>query len=199
MQNSTSNHSAPVNSDASLLRLVRNGEQAAATDLYVRYSERLLRIAKKQTSAKLASRFDPEDVVQSVFRSFFRRVSEGGYDVPPGEELWRLLLVLSLNKVRALAKHHRAIKRSVDTTVNSAETDELIAKCAVPDPQPRKILELVIEDILGKMPEAQRQIVEQRIQGSSVVEIAANTNRSRRTVERIIKKFRDTLSEQDHD
>ena len=182
-------------SDGSLVRLVRNGEQEAATDLYVRYSDRLLKLAKRNTSPNLATRFDPEDVVQSVFRSFFRRVSRGAYDVPQGEELWRLLLVLSLNKVRALAKHHRAQKRSVDNTRRNGSEDDSIGTFATPDPQPRQILEMVIDDVLNEMPEAQRHIVEQRIQGYSVVEIADETKRSRRTVERVIKKFRDAIAE----
>lgn len=182
-------------SDGSLVRLVRSGEQEAATDLYVRYSDRLLKLAKRNTNPNLATRFDPEDVVQSVFRSFFRRVSRGAYDVPPGEELWRLLLVLSLNKVRALAKYHRAQKRSVDATWGSGMNDESIGTFTTPDPQPQKILEMVVDDVLNDMPETQRRIVEQRIQGHSVAEIATATQRSRRTIERVIKKFRDTISE----
>ena len=181
--------------DGSLVRLLRSGEQAAATDLYERYSDRLLKLARSNTSANLAPRFDPEDVVQSVFRSFFRRVSQGAYDVPAGEELWRLLLVLSLNKVRALAKHHRAQKRSVDVTLTGEDYSDLVTQFATPDPQPRQILEMVIDRVLGEMPEAQRSIVEQRIQGESVTNIAAKTKRSKRTVERVIKKFRDKIAE----
>ena len=54
-------------SDHSLLRRFRSGEPDAATELYVRYAQRLQSLAKSQTSHQLSSRFDPEDVVQSVF------------------------------------------------------------------------------------------------------------------------------------
>src|SRR5688572_7541250 len=76
--------------DHSLLRRIRDGEQEAATTLYLRYAERLEALAKANTAAALAIRIDPEDVVQSVFRTFFRRASEGHYDVPEGDELWKL-------------------------------------------------------------------------------------------------------------
>jgi hypothetical protein len=33
---------------------------------------------------------DAVDLVQSIFRTFFRRVRRGCYDVPDGEELWKL-------------------------------------------------------------------------------------------------------------
>lgn len=182
---------APARSDRSLVRLVRDGEQAAATDIYLRYSDRLLKLAQRNTSPCLATRFDPEDVVQSVFRSFFRRVSEGAYDVPAGEELWRLLLVLALNKVRSLAKHHLAQKRSVGSTQSASDTEA--HTFPVSDPQPRQILEMVIEERLAGLPETQRRIVEQRIQGFSVAEIATQTQRSKRTIERVIKRFRDDI------
>ena len=104
-------------SDGSLLRRIQGGEEDAATELYLRYSNRLINLARNNTAPELAVRFDPEDVVQSVFRSFFRRASTGGYDVAEGGELWRLLLVLALNKVRALAIHHRSQKRNVSKTV----------------------------------------------------------------------------------
>ena len=191
----TENNGGNPRSDGSLVRLIREGEQQAATDLFFRYSDRLLNLAKSNTSPQLAPRFDPEDVVQSVFRSFFRRVSDGAYDVPPGEELWRLLLVLSLNKVRALAKFHRAQKRSVEATLTGDEYADLVEEFSEPDPQPRKILEMVLEKVLGELPDSQRDIVERRIQGESVVDIAASTQRSRRTVERVIKKFRDQIAE----
>lgn len=199
MTEPTSESSRENRSDGSLVRLLRNGEQQAATDLFLRYSDRLLNLARNNTSAQLSPRFDPEDVVQSVFRSFFRRVSDGAYDVPPGEELWRLLLVLSLNKVRSLARFHRAKKRSVEATLAGEDYADMVEEFSVPDPQPRQILEMVVDRILGDLPSSQRDIVERRIQGESVVDIAAHTQRSRRTVERVIKKFRDQISELNDD
>lgn len=195
MTDSNTNGEKLNHSDGSLLRLIRDGEQQAATDLFMRYSDRLLDLARNNTSPQLAPRFDPEDVVQSVFRSFFRRVSDGAYDVPPGEELWRLLLVLSLNKVRALARYHRAQKRNVEATLTGDDYSDLVEEFSVPDPQPKQILEMVLEKELGELPTSQRDIVERRIQGESVVDIASSTQRSRRTVERVIKKFRDQIAE----
>ncbi len=85
-------------SDRSLLNRFRTGEQDAATEIYQRYANRLEALVSSQTGADLKTRFDAEDVVQSVFRTLFRRVSNGLYDVPAGEELWQLLLVLRLTR-----------------------------------------------------------------------------------------------------
>jgi hypothetical protein len=52
--------------DGALLARLRRGEVDAASELYRKYAERLTRVAQRQTATNLASRFDPEDVVQSV-------------------------------------------------------------------------------------------------------------------------------------
>src|SRR5580658_3450132 len=87
-------------SDRSLLVRLRGGQQDAATELYLRYAQRLRALVRSRCSPQLSRRLEPDDIVQSVFRRFFRRVLQGDYDVPPGEELWGLLLVIALNKIR---------------------------------------------------------------------------------------------------
>jgi RNA polymerase sigma-70 factor, ECF subfamily len=185
--------SSAQRTDRSLLRRLRGGEQDAAEALYVRYARRLRALASTQTSAALASRFDPEDVVQSVFRTFFRRAADGQYDVPEGEELWNLLLVISLNKIRALATYHKAAKRDATTTfpLTSAESSS-----SGPDAskyEALQILELVIDEVLVNLPESQRAMIRMRIEGHAVDEIAAATQRSKRTVERALMQFRAQL------
>src|SRR4051794_4952304 len=76
-------------SDRSLLRKLRQGSEDAARQLYLRYAERLYALARAQSSPDLARRVDAEEIVQSVFGSFFRVAGSGDYDVPEGEELSR--------------------------------------------------------------------------------------------------------------
>ncbi len=179
-------------SDRSLLRRFRRGEDDAATELYARYADRLVHFARRKTAVGLASRFDPEDVIQSVFRTFFRRAADGGFDVPPGEELWQLLLVIALNKVRRLGKYHRRQRRDVGQTVPSEAAQEM----ATPDVADSWIiLQMVVDEALEQFPAPQRLMIERRIQGDSIVDIAAETGRCRRTVERVLRQFRDTMSE----
>jgi RNA polymerase sigma-70 factor (ECF subfamily) len=182
---------SPERSDRSLLVRFRDGEQDAATALYLRYAKRLQSLARKQTAADLAQRFDPEDVVQSVFRTFFRRVVQGHYDIPAGDELWRLFLVISLNKIRDLAAYHRAAKRDVATTVR--ESNGASAKATASDTEALGALQMVIDEILAGLPEVQRRMVELRIEGHDIAAIAAQTQRSKRTVERVLQQFRDQL------
>ena len=179
-------------SDRTLLRRFRAGEADAATELYVRYASRLLALASSRTSPSLASRFDPEDVVQSVFRTFFRRAAEGLYEVPPGDELWQLFLVIALNKVRALGVHHRAQKRDATRTVGSPTLD---VHSQVDDGTPMQILEMVIDDFVNQQPPLQAQMIRLRIDGHEVQAIADATQRSKRSVERVLQRFRLELAD----
>jgi RNA polymerase sigma-70 factor (ECF subfamily) len=176
-------------SDRTLLRRFRSGEPDAATALYMRYAQRLQALARAQTAPNLSARFDPEDVVQSVFRTFFRRASKGFYNVPPGEQLWQLLLVLALNKVRSLATFHRAQRRDIRRTAN------LDVRSGARDDSPAQVLQLVIREVLGAWPPVQQRMVELRIEGHEVAYIAEATCRSKRTVERVLQRFRQRLSE----
>ena len=175
-------------SDRSLLRRLRGGQQDAATQLYYRYAERLRTLIRARCSDQLARRLEPDDVVQSVFRRFFGQVMRGAYDVPPGEELWGLLLVIALNRLRSEEAYHRADKRDV-RLCEPADSGALAAYPAADT----AILELSVEDALERLPPGHRRLVELRIQGHEVAAIARLAGRSKRTVERILQDVRARL------
>ena len=185
--------SEPTSDDKSLLHRYRRGDDDAATELYLRYAHRLRALANAQTSPELQQRVDNEDLVQSIFRTFFRRVAGGQYDVPNGDELWKLLLVIGLNKIRSTATHHRANKRDVKKTVSGEVLDSSASGSDQSDATGLKILEMTIDDLLSELPEQYREIVNYRIAGFEVSEIAEKTQRSKRTVERILQAFRQQL------
>ena len=91
---------ADAPSDHDLLVLARDGGEEAARQLYFRYAKRLNRLVERQCSPGLARRAGVEDIVQSAFGSFFRRIRRGSYDIPDGDDLWKLLLVITLHKIR---------------------------------------------------------------------------------------------------
>lgn len=181
--------------DSSLVRRFQLGDADAATALYVRYANRLTRLADRKRGADLAPRFDSDDVVQSVFRTFFRRVAGGAYDVPDGDELWGLLMVITLNKVRLAAAHHRAAKRSVSSTAPAG--DDLLAHVSAGgDEGAMRLLRMTLDEFLGSLDPADRRILELRFEGHGVAEVAELSGRTKRTVERILQRLRDGLRRQ---
>jgi RNA polymerase sigma-70 factor (ECF subfamily) len=188
------NHAKPNGeaSDGSLVRRYRDGNQDAATHLYQRYAERLRALAKGKVTATLATRLDPDDIVQSVFRSFFKAAQQGLYDVPAGEELWKILMVIALNKIRNHRDYHLAAKRDARLTQSGAGVEhDLHGQTAANDSE--AFLQLVIAEALESLPPVHRQMVQLRIEGYDVAQIADKTGRSKRTTERILQEARTKL------
>jgi RNA polymerase sigma-70 factor (ECF subfamily) len=153
----------------------------------------LLRLAAKQTSPEVAPRADADDIVQSVFRTFFRRAALGEYDLPDGDELWKLFLVIGLNKVRAVAGHHKAAKRDVRQTAGGPAFDKAAERLTAGDDADLNLLQMTIDELLAPLPAGHRQIVELRVAGHEVADIAARVGRAKRSVERILQEFRNRL------
>jgi len=182
-------------SDRSLLKRLHQGSQDAATQLYLRYVHRLRALAEAQCSAELSRRVDAEDIVQSIFGSFFRGASKGYYEVPEGEELWKLFLVIALNKIRAKGNYHRAARRDIRLTVGGDCFEHLPAPPSKTEEGDLAFLRLTVSEALEQLPAQHKEMVTLRIEGHEVAEIARLTGRSQRTVERILQQARQRLTE----
>ena len=183
-------------SDRELLRQFRDGDEEAAAQLYERYARRLLRLSEGKHANDLSGRFDPDDIVQSVFRSFFRRARTALYDVPEGADLWPLLLVIALHKIRARSAYHRAAKRDVrreDTLTFDHARLGTVEQLYSREPQP--FLRLVALESLEQLSPMLRQVAEWRVEGLGVAEIAVRAGRSKRSIERLLQECRQNLCE----
>jgi DNA-directed RNA polymerase specialized sigma24 family protein len=68
----TASAAPDVDSDQWLLLRYQQGDREAAAQLYKRYADRLRALTRRKSSAILACRMDPDDIVQSVFGPFGR-------------------------------------------------------------------------------------------------------------------------------
>jgi RNA polymerase sigma factor (sigma-70 family) len=169
-----------------LLARSRQGDSDASEALFSRYVERLTRLARSRLSRKLAARVDPEDVVQSAYRSFFRLASNGDVHLHQSGDLWRLLARITLRKVCRSARRHLADCRTVDR--EEAWPTETEAALLAREPSPAEAAALIDElrCALEPLSPAHRRIVELRLQGHEVADIAAAVQRSARTVRRTL-------------
>ena len=99
--------------------------------------------------------------------------------------------MIALNKVRQLGRYHRRQRRSVDRTVSASP--EEVNGGGSPDGVPLQILEMVVRDAMADLPPYQRQMIELRLEGFTALEIAERTQRCSRTVERILRQFRQRM------
>ncbi|MEK6238137.1 MAG: sigma-70 family RNA polymerase sigma factor, partial [Planctomycetales bacterium] len=182
-----------------LLARIEDGDEQAAQELFQRFLNQLTRIVRSQLSNKLARRIDPEDVVQSAYRSFFLGARDGDFELRASGDLWRLLVGITLNKLRTKVKFHRAQKRS-SYQEDSAARDSLAG--IVPEeisrePTPSEALAVVeqLEQLMTGLDPLQRQMLELRLQDHTIEEIAAQVDRSERTVRRLLDKVKDRFEQ----
>lgn len=186
----------PDLTDQTLMRRFRSGEKDAASTLYVRYAKRLQHLATRQTSTELSFRVSSDEIVQSVFRTFFRRVSQGQYVAIDGDDLWRLFLVIALNKIRSAAEFHQAKKRDVRKTKSaSPELFDSYSDAERDDDVAYSVLKMTVDELLRELPEGHAEMIRLRIAGHTLPEISEKTGRAQRTTERVLQGFRQTLME----
>jgi RNA polymerase sigma-70 factor (ECF subfamily) len=182
-----------------LVRRWREGDEQAAEELYGRYAEQLIAQTYRRLPDKLAARVDPEDVVQSVYRSFFAAAREGRYLLQQSGELWRLLLAITVHKVQNRIKHHLAEKRDFNRDLSTdveASIHGLPIHVLAREPLPDEAVMLsdLLEQVLGQFTPAQRRMIELRLQGYPLEEIATEAGTSRRTVCRALERFKEELA-----
>ncbi|MEX0715571.1 MAG: sigma-70 family RNA polymerase sigma factor [Planctomycetaceae bacterium] len=172
----------------------RDGDEAAAEEVFGRYLERLTRLARSRLSNRLRARIDPEDVVLSAYRSFFIRARDGRFDLSDGGDLWRLLAAITLHKLRRQAARHSAEKRAVGREVPfDAELIDPAMRADDAAVEESAALADELEAFLRELPEFDRRVIELRLQGATTSEIARDTGRSERTVRRALAAMRGRL------
>lgn len=179
--------------DVELAQRFRAHDEQAAAALYHRYAWRLLLIARTSCGKSFASRFDPEDAVQGAYQELFDRLRRTDEQDVPHVDLWGLLVVLTRQHVRRMVEHHSASKRAVHRT---CQTDGEETKHTVTDPRasdPHGMM--IFKEQLEKLATDDRAVVNLRLHGYEVAEIVEQTGRPRRTVERVLQHFRDTVAD----
>jgi RNA polymerase sigma factor (sigma-70 family) len=162
-----------------------------------RYTARLLDLARRQLPDRVRKRVDPEDLVQSVYRSFFQRLKEGRFSFADSGDLWRLLAAMTFQRVMKAIRFHQQQCRDVrreeplgtETSNVSRHTPYNIV--AGHEPGPDDLVELFdsLEKLLSNLPDKYRDIAVLQLQGFSIDEIAQRVSRSRRTVFRAISEL----------
>lgn len=175
---------------AELVAQWRLGDESAAAELHRRYAQRLCAVAERKIGARLRPRVGAEDVVQSVFRTFFRRTEQGEYPIDHSGSLWRLLVAILDNKVRRQGETHRAGKRDVGAEVPLADAD-LLPPVLARDPAPDEavVWRDELESLLAGLKDAELAVIRLFLEGYASPEIARQRGCSRWTVRRVLDRF----------
>jgi RNA polymerase sigma-70 factor (ECF subfamily) len=175
---------------------LRQGHPDTLTDFWKRFGPLLERLAEKNMAPGLRPRLGPEDVVQSVCRTFFRRAKEGQFQLDDQDNLWRLLVAITLTKIREKTRYHMRDKRGMQHERALAAGDDSVGP-ALPaaGPTPAEMAEFtdLLEATLAGLDEEERQVIQLKLQEFTHDEVAEKLGCSERTVRRILKKVQTRL------
>jgi len=188
-----------------LMNRLRSGEDGAAREVFARFASRLAGLARRHLDARLAVKVDPEDVVQSAYKSFFVRQREGELDVGTWDGLWGLLTMITLRKCADRAAHFHTEKRDVTREVPGGSDDSapVLADLALdrePLPDEAAVLADTVEALFRGVDDAdERAILELSLQGHTATEISEQLGRAERSVRRIRERVRKRLERMQFD
>jgi RNA polymerase sigma factor (sigma-70 family) len=183
---------------AELLARFRAGDEPAAEEIFERYVSRLTLLARARLSPRLAARTDPEDIVLSAWRSFFIGARNDHYSLRRSGDLWRLLVSITMHKLYRQVRHHSAARRAIDVEMSMKDGEEVWQQLIDKEPTPEEAITLAdeLEVILAQLDDFGRRVLELRLQGEQIKQIAVDTGRSERTVRRTLAQIREQVAAQ---
>jgi RNA polymerase sigma-70 factor, ECF subfamily len=179
-----------------LMQRLRSGDDDVAREVFERFAGRLVALARSHLDGMLARKVDAEDVVQSVYKSFFLRQREGKFEVPNWQSLWGLLTLITLRKCADRAEYYGAGKRDArrEVVARGEQADPwLMAMDREPRPHEAAALAETVEALFRSVDEDERPILELSLQGYTAVEISERLGRAERSVRRLRERTRKRL------
>jgi DNA-directed RNA polymerase specialized sigma24 family protein len=177
-----------------LMELLAAGNEEAARQVVDRYTDRLVALARLRLSQRLAGRVDPEDVLQSVYRTFFVRAKAGQFHIADQDDLCKLLVRITVHKVLRQVEFHQAAKRDPHQEAEQGNrSQERMMELLDREPSPEAAVAFLdqLENLFSKMRPQERQILELRMQGHSNEEIMTQLElKHDRTIRRVIERIR---------
>ena len=174
----------------SVVRRLNAGASSAAADLDEAYRSTLCRLVEREMNRRFRRREDPEDVVQSAFRTFYRRNLLGEFRIDSSVDLWRLLETITRHKILKHVEKHAAGKRTPKRE-EYPEGDKLCGQA--PTPEEAAIAADLMEKALAGLDETYVKVLHMRLQKCTEEEIAAKLDCTRAFVRSKLKRIRDRL------
>jgi RNA polymerase sigma-70 factor (ECF subfamily) len=159
-----------------LMRRVRAGDEQAAAELVRQYEPEIRReVRVRLTDPALRRVVDSVDICQSVLGNFFARAALGQFDLKEPRQLLALLVTMARNRLTDWARRQRAERRDQNREVSLEVDVKRGHEPCTADPSPSQLVagNELLEQVRGRMTEAERRIADQRAAGADWAQIAA--------------------------
>ncbi len=185
------------------INLVKGGDSAAANQIWRHYFDRLVGSVRRRLYGQNRAISDEEDIVLSVFDSFYAAAEKGRFpDLADRDDLWSLLLTMSTRKVIDKRRHDQRQRRGGNVAIHSLDADEddsIIVEAIGNEPSPDMVLMMQesVEQLFSHLGVGQLQdLAGAKLEGYSNAEIANRFECSERTIERRLHLIREKLQQE---
>ncbi|MHB1034469.1 MAG: sigma-70 family RNA polymerase sigma factor [Pirellulales bacterium] len=200
------------------IRRLEQCTRSSTDEMDQRYRERLCRLVAREMNRRYRRREDPEDIVQSVFRSFFVDLKDSQRTFDHTGALWEWLTKATRHKILRRVEFHEAKKRTLDRETcldpnglfsqgpSDVEArhlgDALEIVLAGEESLYAEIFQLqlagytlaeLVEIVLDNLKPPYPEILQLRLQGEKIADIAARLNLKTWQVKDALKRITDRL------
>lgn len=181
-----------------LLRRLATRDEDAASEIWRRYFQRLIPLAKQKLGRLRLASIDEEDILISVFDSFFRAVENNRFKrLDDRNDLWQILLMLTERRVVEEMRRQGAQKRGAGRVSPASQLPQFDLSQVQNQLEEQLTPEftLAFNECLYRAlkPLGDKRLLEivlLRLEGYSNREIAVKLDSSERTIERKMKVVR---------
>ncbi|QDT05664.1 RNA polymerase sigma factor [Rubripirellula lacrimiformis] len=183
--------------------LVKTGDSIAANRIWQHYFDRLVRTVRARLYGQNRAVSDEEDIVLSVFDSFYHAAENGRFpDLSDRDDLWRLLLRMSARKVVDKRRRDQRQRRGGDVNVHSLDQTGDAANIIEaigdePSPEMALMMQESIEQFFSHLGVGQLgELAGAKLEGYSNAELAERFGCSERTIERRLHLIREKCQQE---
>ncbi|TWT80362.1 RNA polymerase sigma factor [Planctomycetes bacterium CA13] len=190
------------------IHLVKAGDSTAANRIWQHYFDRLVRCVRGRIYGQNRAVSDEEDIVLSVFDSFYNAAEKGRFpDLADRDDLWRLLLRMAARKAVDKQRHDLRQRRGGNVRLHSldhadddgAVEDGRVIEAIGDEPSPEMVLMMQesVEQFFSHLGVGQlRDLAVAKLEGYSNAELAKRFGCSERTIERRLHLIREKCQQE---
>jgi RNA polymerase sigma-70 factor (ECF subfamily) len=168
-----------------LLTQLCSGDRAAAERVFVAYEPYLRKAICRHFPASVRARFDPSDIIQSVWADLLGGFREAGWRFRNADQLRGFLFIATRNRlIDRIRQHQKSIAR--EERLGEGDRQQFLPS-AQPRPSELAQADDLWEQILAQCPAEHRPILSLKRDGYSLAEIAARTGLHPDSVRRILR------------
>jgi RNA polymerase sigma-70 factor (ECF subfamily) len=176
-----------------LMGHLRSGSPDAAAAIFSLSEKRLLALARKNLDSRFRRKLDPDDIVQSVYKSFFAGCADGEFNFESWDSIWATLALMTVRKCRNMIEHLRAARRDVSREDACYRSWLAASAPDVQQPTPSEVIMLAesVDRLTSGVDKRQREVISLTLQGFSVAEISSMLGRAERSVRREVGRMKE--------